>query len=125
MIIGQAKQNTSRMLEAYQKLDALDIGGFVSYMKDDITYTFWKQSNGAGKTDMEMALQHLLTGVERIHHKFNCVYETGHGIVSETQITCTKVNSSQVYVSGLICLKMEEGFIKVMKVFIDFTPFSV
>jgi hypothetical protein len=38
MITLQAEQNTAQVFRAYQKLDALDIEGFVSYMMDDHLY---------------------------------------------------------------------------------------
>lgn len=125
MITGQAEQNIVRVFRAYQTIDALNIEGFVFYMTNDITFTFGKKSEGIGKTQLKIALYRLLSGLIEIHHEFYSVYETGNRVVSETLITCTKTNGSQTSISGVIFLKMERGFIKEMKVFMDLTPINL
>jgi ketosteroid isomerase-like protein len=122
MIIGQAKKNKTQVLEAYKKLDALDIEGFLSYMQEDITYTFGKKFNSNGKVDIKLYLNQLLSEVVEIHHEFHYIFETGNTLVLETEITCTKKDGKEDFFAGVIFLKLEEGLIKVIKMFMDFTP---
>jgi hypothetical protein len=125
MITLQAEQNTAQVYSAYQKLDALDIEGFVSYMMDELTFTLGKKAEGIGKIQLKIALNRLLSRVVKINHEFYTVYETGKRVVSETQITCRKTNGSRTSFSGVIFLKMEKGGIMVMKLYMDFTRFIV
>jgi hypothetical protein len=125
MIPLQAEQNTAQVFRAYQKLDALDIEGFVSYLTDEITFTLGKEAEGIGKIQLKIALNRLFYGVVKISHEFYTVYETGNMVVSETLITCRKTNGSQTSFSGVIFLKMERERIMVMKLYMDFTRLIV
>lgn len=94
-------------------------------MQDDVTYTFWKKISGIGKVNVKLYLYFLLAGVVEIHHEFYYVFETGNTVVLETEITCTKKDGKKAFFAGVIFFKMEEGLIKVMKMFMDFRSISL
>lgn len=111
-----------RVMSACQKLNVLDIEYFLSYVADDINYSFGKVAEGIGKASVKTALDYLLTGVLGMYPTFNYFFQTANTVVAETEITFTKRDSSEIILSGVVFIKMEKGLIKVMKIFMDFAP---
>ncbi|MDO1449710.1 nuclear transport factor 2 family protein [Rhodocytophaga aerolata] len=110
------------LTDTYKKLNALDIAEFTSYLADDIEYTLGCIAKGKYKQNLIETLRQLFAQVTAIKYEILHSYQSGNSVVVEMEVTYERIDQSDIIISGVIFLKIEDELVNVLKVYKDFTP---
>lgn len=115
----EAASLVGRILE---QVDAMDVGGFLTFLADDARLRFGNGPAIAGKQQIGQAIGEFFGSIKSLRHKILHTFYDPPAIACQGEVTYTRTDDTRVTIPFVDIWVVQAGLIKEYLIYIDLTP---
>lgn len=106
----------------FSAVDGRDSNTFVTYLTEDARFKFGNAEAVEGRDKIRTAVSDFFGTIKALRHNVLEVWNVGDSIISEIEVTYTRMDGKNVVVPCMNRFRMEGDKIRDYQVFIDLSP---
>jgi len=106
----------------YGAMEAKDIDAVCGMCTEDTRVQFANHETVTGRDAVKEVMLHFWGTIERMHHGFTHVLESGDQAVLEADVTYTRLDGSSVVIKSGTVIRRQDGLIADQRIYVDLTP---
>ena len=113
---------TNLVEKVLDRVDAMDVDGFLSFLADVARLRF---SNGpaiAGKEQIGQAISEFFQSIKALRHKILHIWSDAQGMVCQGEVSYTRSDGAAVCIPFINVWGVQDGLIKDYLIYIDLAP---
>jgi ketosteroid isomerase-like protein len=108
--------------EFYGAMEAKDIDIVCGMCTADTRVQFANHEPVTGRDAVRQVMLHFWGTIERMHHGFTHVLESGDQAVLEADVTYTRLDGSSVVIKSGTVIRWQDGLIADQRIYVDLAP---
>ena len=108
--------------EILERVDAMDIDGFLIFLADDARLRFGNGPAITGKQQIGQAIGEFFGSIKALRHKILHTWSDPQAIVCQGEVTYTRTDNTRVTIPFVNIWRVQAGLIKDYLIYIDLAP---
>jgi ketosteroid isomerase-like protein len=108
--------------EFYGAMEAKDIDTVCGMCTEDTRVQFANHEPVSGRHAVREVMLHFWGSIERMHHGFTHVLESGDQATLEADVTYTRLDGSLVVIKSGTVIRRQDGLIADQRIYVDLSP---
>ncbi len=105
-----------------ERVDAMDVEGFLTFLADDARLRFGNGPAIAGKEQIGQAIGEFLGSIKALRHKILHIWSDPQAIVCQGEVSYTRRDESQISIPFVNIWEVQAELIKDYLIYIDLAP---
>ena len=108
--------------QLFERIDAMDADGFVSFLTDDAQFRFGNAQEVTGKEKIREAIAGFFASIKGLRHHILRTWVHPEAVICQGEVTYTRTDDSQITIPFVNLFSMEGDYINHYHIYIDITP---
>jgi ketosteroid isomerase-like protein len=115
-------QQQSWLKDLFNKIDAKDTVGFLSFLTSDARFRFGNTPVLQGREAIGEAVEAFFDSISRSRHRLLHTWSVADAIICQGEVSYTRKDDSKLTLPFVNIFQMQDGLIERYLIYIDITP---
>jgi hypothetical protein len=109
----------NKILDLFRSIDTQDMGDFLGFLDDDVSFRFGNMPGVQGKDNVKLAIQGFYESIGSLSHQIDEILEEEGLLACNGTVTYTRHDSSKLTVPFANLFRIRNNLIKEYNIYVD------